>query len=215
MFLEEHYGKLPKLFTGMVNNLDLNQANVHELSNIYYQSKSMIMNKTCDSVSRTAFAICAPAFLKIWSIENEITQDLIFLKNIIQLEMKNPVVADSKSLNKALAKILLLEGNYRDALRQIEIYQEEITQRFGRHIQGLAFCYHMRCQCYIKIGNRTKAKSALKQYKKFARASGKECYEDDISYFEKEIAKMPKNDETCNRTDEMPISTKSQCSSYA
>jgi len=207
--VDKHYGQLPKIFALLVNYIDLNEENIHEFEAIYFQSKTMIMNKTCACDVTTIFATTAPDFLLILAIKNDIKQDLIFLKNLVQFEMKH---LKTISLHKALANILVMERNFHDAIQHIEIYQEIFTQAHGRNIQTLIFCYHKRCFCYIQIGNRGKAKSALKQFKIFA-AAGVQDYSEDISDFEKEIKKMPKNKKSHKKT-KISMSTKSKCSSY-
>jgi hypothetical protein len=146
-----HYGYLPELFQLMRCTTD----NFEIVKDLYFRSKCMVEHKTCTKVGCTKFIEASTSFLvfcKQHDCSVNTTVECIFLRQSLQSSWEP--LGDS---DFSLAKICMLEENYEEALRNIQIYQERVTSGTG-NVDIVSSCYDCKVDCYIQLGNKSTVK---------------------------------------------------------
>lgn len=216
--IKNHYGQLPRIFSFLFSNSDLastlkngtHQDTFQILKDIYDQSKTMIVNKTCLYGVKQDFLKIVFTFLNIGRDHNLITnipREASILREMLSTE--NPI---SGADHLAFAQAYLFEKNFKFALHHLEQHQRFASTSFGNQCHhSLPQCYVFRIMCYIELGNKPMAKRALKKLKKFL--SHHPGLRNTIDEFQNCIDKMA-NYQHRSQMEKKKVRTNAQCSSY-
>jgi len=149
-----HYGHLPELFnflrptTGMQDNFEI-------VRRTYLQSKRMIENKTCGNCDLAMFIDASTNFLTFCKNHNLNTaEECIFLRKTLAS------CESSGNYLLAIGRIYMLEENYEEAIRNVQIHQESISSATG-NVNMISISYGIKVHCYIKLGNKSMAKKSI------------------------------------------------------
>ena len=181
-----HYGYLPEIFSYII----VRKHNIEVVKDLYFRSKHILKNKACYN-RRENFIRSSAEFLTFCKNHDSTVnfmEECAFLREL--LESKEP----SKNFYYSLAQICFLEENYEDALRNIQIYQEQITLNIG-NVDLVTNCYSLKMACYITLGNKSMAKKILKKFKRFKNVAD---VNRQIDYFQNEIEKMSNANSTAH-----------------
>jgi len=201
-----HYGHLPELFSLMYHQTM--KENFEFVKDIYFQSKRMIENKTCTNRGLIHFIEASADFLVFCKDQNfsvNTTQECIFLRKTI--ESYDSSVGD---YSLTMGRICILENNYEEAIRNVQIYQECTSSGKG-NVDMISQCYVIKVECYIELGNKPMAKKVLHKLKRFRKLPRVDEY---IVAFENKIKKMSISNSTTQVEENARVRTKTQCSSY-
>jgi len=200
-----HYGHLPELFSLMYHQTM--KENFEFVKDLYFQSKRMIENKTCANRGLPNFIEASADFLVFCKNQNfsvDTTQECIFLRKTI--ESYESSVGD---YSMTMGRICILEKNYEEALRNVQIYQEIVTSGTG-NVDMISNCYSMKVQCYIRLGNKPMAKKVLHKLKRFRKIPG---VDKNIIGLENKLKKMSNTNSTAQVEENTRVRTRTQCSS--
>ena len=108
------------------------------------------------------------------------------------------------------ASICMLEENYEEAIRNVQIYQEAKSSRTG-NVNMISKCYAIKVACYINLGNKPMAKKVLHKLKRFRKIRGTN---QKIVLLTNKIQKMSILNSTTEAEENQKVRTKTQCSFY-
>ena len=200
-----HYGRLPELFQFLCVTM---QDNFEVVKDIYFQSKRMIKNKTYINHGLTNFIEASTEFLDFCKDHDSsvnTTEECIFLRKT--LESYESLIGN---YSLVMGQVCRLEGNYEEAIRNVQIYQEVISSGKG-NVDMISKCYAIKVLCYIQLGNKRMAKKVLQKLKRFRKHAG---VNENIVIFENAIKKMSNTTSTTQVEENQSVRTKTQCSAY-
>jgi len=235
--VQDHYGHLPELFAYIwkCSNLESELKNgqfeiLQILKGFYNESKNMYANKTCAFGQKEDFLFGAFEFLQICENltlceNNKKIQEIAFVREkhyiIQEITFIREIILNSGKLKSPaqyhyyIARSCYLEQNYRGALHNIGLYQEDTTASLGNVCTPVSNCYLLKSECYIGLGNKSMAKQALKKLKRF---KNKCNIDEDIKRLRKKINKMPNDEKNLifssqHQKENQNVRTKMKCSS--
>ena len=137
------------------------EHNVEVVKDLYFRSKHILANKTSHNGYGNFFQASAKvlAFCKNHDSTVDFMEECAFLRKLLESE------ESSAMFHYSLAYICELEENYEDALRNIQIYQEQLTSITG-NVDFVTNCYRLKVNCYIELGNKSMAKKSIKKIEK-------------------------------------------------
>ena len=197
-----HCGYLPELFGLVYKHLD----NVEVLKDLYFRSKHMLTNKTCNNRGVCFFQASANllAFCRDHDPSVNIMEECAFLREALDFS------ESSRNCYNSRAQICMLEENYEDALRNIQIAQEKLTSDKG-NVNSVSNCYRLKVNCYIKLGNKSMAQKALEKFKRFRNVAD---VNKEIDCLQSEIKIMLNANSTAQSEENQEVRTQTRCSFY-